>query len=328
MTNHNLLFFLLCTNLALAILDAEPPLKRAGRGREDHLDTDLGRQQPSRDCDFAVGEWVFDGSFNALDFLSKIRMKRVMLVGDSIMRSQWESLVCLVEAVIPTDRKLVSSDGPCVAFHALDFEASIEFAWAPFLVELTDDGHNRRVLHLDTIEDNAKYWRDVDVLLFDSAHWWTHSGKWSSWDFYMEEGRLFKELNPMVAYEKGLTTWAKWVDMNLNPRKTRVMFRSASARHNRENGWQCYKVREPVVYLGYGPGVPRQLEVVREVLEKMSFPVYLLDVSRMSALRRDGHPSVYMASPDMQRRMGSDCSHWCLPGVPDSWNEMLYALLL
>ncbi|KAI0496864.1 hypothetical protein KFK09_023188 [Dendrobium nobile] len=49
----------------------------------------------------------------------------------------------------------------------------------------------------------------------------------------MEEGRLFKELNPMVAYEKGLTTWAKWVDMNLDPRRTRVMFRSASARHNR-----------------------------------------------------------------------------------------------
>jgi hypothetical protein len=20
-----------------------------------------------------------------------------------------------------------------------------------------------------------------------------------------------------------------------------------------------------------------------------------------------------------------DCSHWCLPGVPDSWNELLYA---
>jgi len=42
-----------------------------------------------------------------------------MLVGDSIMRNQWESLVCLVEAVIPVERKLVSSDGLSVAFNAL-----------------------------------------------------------------------------------------------------------------------------------------------------------------------------------------------------------------
>lgn len=57
--------------------------------------------------------------FNALDFLGKMRGKRVMLVGDSIMRNQWESLVCLVEAVIPVERKLLSSDGQTTAFQAL-----------------------------------------------------------------------------------------------------------------------------------------------------------------------------------------------------------------
>lgn len=42
-----------------------------------------------------------------------------MLVGDSIMRNQWESLVCLVESVVPTDRKTVTYAGPTMAFHAL-----------------------------------------------------------------------------------------------------------------------------------------------------------------------------------------------------------------
>lgn len=42
-----------------------------------------------------------------------------MLVGDSVMRNQWESLVCLVEAVIPGDKKLLSSNGAAVAFHAM-----------------------------------------------------------------------------------------------------------------------------------------------------------------------------------------------------------------
>jgi hypothetical protein len=26
--------------------------------------------------------------------------------------------------------------------------------------------------------------------------------------------------------------------------------------------------------------------------------------------------------------MVQDCSHWCLPGIPDSWNELLYSTLL
>lgn len=57
--------------------------------------------------------------------------------------------------------------------------------------------------------------------------------------------------------------------------------------------------------------------------------VDLLNVTQMSVRRKDGHMSIYYLGQDhtaaMQRQ---DCSHWCLPGVPDSWNEILYALLL
>ncbi|KAM7532276.1 hypothetical protein LguiB_035686 [Lonicera macranthoides] len=286
------------------------------------------------DSDYEKWRWKPQGCsiprFDALDFLGRMRGKRIMLVGDSIMRNQWESLVCLVQSVIPVARKTVTYDGPSMAFHALDFEASVEFSWAPLLVELKKGG-NKRILHLDLIEENAKYWKGVDVLVFDSAHWWTHSEKYSSWDFLMEGNRIFRNLNPMVAYQKGLLTWAKWVDLNLDPRKTRVIFRSMSPRHNRENGWKCYNQREPLGYASH-PHVPEQLQVLKGVLRRMGFPVYLQDITTISALRRDGHPSIYaraMGQEEKQhlRDYNSDCSHWCLPGVPDIWNEMLSALL-
>lgn len=57
--------------------------------------------------------------FNALKFLGKMRKKRIMLVGDSIMRNQWESLVCLVQSVIPTHRKTLTYNGPTMSFHSL-----------------------------------------------------------------------------------------------------------------------------------------------------------------------------------------------------------------
>lgn len=49
----------------------------------------------------------------------------------------------------------------------------------------------------------------------------------------MQGKSLFKDMNPMIAYQKGLSTWARWVDLNLDPSRTRVIFRSMSPRHNR-----------------------------------------------------------------------------------------------
>jgi len=72
------------------------------------------------------------------------------------------------------------------------------------------------------------------------------------------------------------------------------------------------------------------VDVLSELKNKSKFlNPDLLNVTQLSTRRRDGHASIYYLGPDgtapMQRQ---DCSHWCLPGVPDSWNELLYALLL
>lgn len=48
----------------------------------------------------------------------------------------------------------------------------------------------------------------------------------------------------------------------------------------------------------------------------------LLDIYSLSLLRPDGHPNVYR-----EKGKSNDCLHWCLPGVPDTWNEILMAML-
>lgn len=47
------------------------------------------------------------GRFNAEIALKKLRGKRMMFVGDSLQRGQWQSFVCMVEWLIPEDKKSI-----------------------------------------------------------------------------------------------------------------------------------------------------------------------------------------------------------------------------
>ncbi|CAM8993826.1 unnamed protein product [Rhodiola kirilowii] len=63
--------------------------------------------------------------------------------------------------------------------------------------------------------------------------------------------------------------------------------------------------------------------VAERVIAEMKTHVFYLNITKMTSFRKDGHPSIFRPFGKAQ-----DCSHWCLPGVPDSWNELLYAALV
>lgn len=73
------------------------------------------------------------------------------------------------------------------------------------------------------------------------------------------------------------------------------------------------------------------MKIVDEVLKEMQVPVKLLNVTRLTNFRKDGHPSIYGKNVTAGKKVSTrrqDCSHWCLPGVPDAWNELIYATLV
>ncbi|KAI9185684.1 hypothetical protein LWI28_009657 [Acer negundo] len=61
---------------------------------------------------------------------------------------------------------------------------------------------------------------------------------------------------------------------------------------------------------------------VKTVISSMAKPAYLLDITLLTQPRKDGDPSVYTGSTLV------DYSHWCLAGVPDTWNYLLHAALV
>lgn len=93
----------------------------------------------------------------------------------------------------------------------------------------------------------------------------------------------------------------------------------------------CFRETSPAVgMLNPGP-YSDQVKVLQSVIKDMANPPYLLDITTLSELRKDGHPSIYSGSLSPAQKANpeiSDCSHWCLPGVPDTWNILFYTALL
>lgn len=52
-----------------------------------------------------------------------------------------------------------------------------------FLVDLVQDKEKGRILKLDTISTGVR-WKEVDVLIFNTFHWWTHTGKTQTYSHF------------------------------------------------------------------------------------------------------------------------------------------------
>ncbi|KAG8386458.1 hypothetical protein BUALT_Bualt03G0150800 [Buddleja alternifolia] len=267
--------------------------------------------------------------FSGQDFLRRFQGKRIMFVGDSLSLNQWQSLTCMLHAALPKSNFKLQKTGNLSTIYVPDYNMSLLLSRNAFLVDLVVDAKKGRILKLDSIK-NGDSWKGFDMLIFNTWHWWLHKGSQKPWDYIQQGDKLYKDMDRLVAFSEGLKTWSKWVDSNINPSKTQVFFQGISPTHyngaewNATKGTTCKGETQPIGGPVYPGGALPPVAVVKGVLSNMTTAVGLLDVTTLSQLRKDGHPSVY----GIGGQKGNDCSHWCLAGVPDTWNQLLYGILI
>ncbi|OMO56101.1 PC-Esterase [Corchorus olitorius] len=263
--------------------------------------------------------------------------KIVAFIGDSLSRQQFQSMMCMLTGGEETRdvEDLARQYGWAVhhggwAYRFKSTNTTILHAWSARLCDgeriNASDPNTLFAMHLDRqpafIRNNIDH---LGVLVINTAHHWSElkmnedkqviflNGKPLK-DKYLlkiENARIFK-VNNIV----------KWLDSKLASHPNlQVFFRTTSPKHFFKGEWNTGGTCDNTIPLTRGTEVLQEESMDKVVADAVNGTrVKILDITALSDLRDEAHISHYGRKP-------MDCLHWCLPGVPDTWNELLSALV-
>ncbi|EXB40948.1 hypothetical protein L484_020681 [Morus notabilis] len=268
--------------------------------------------------------------------------KTIAFIGDSLGRQQFQSLMCMAtggeyspgvlnvgkEYGLIKARGAIRPDGWAYRFPKTN--TTILYYWSASLSDLVPLNASDIAMHLDRPPAFLrKYLHRFDVLVLNTGHHWNRGKlKANRWVMHVNGKPNEDRKRAEIANAKNFTIHSivKWVDSQLPSHPhLKAFFRTISPRHFLNGDWNTGGSCDSTTPLSSGSEVVQdgsRDSVVEGALKGTK--VKILDITALSELRDEGHISRYSirGTPGV-----NDCLHWCLPGIPDSWNELLIAQL-
>ncbi|XP_022153835.1 protein trichome birefringence-like 14 isoform X2 [Momordica charantia] len=283
--------------------------------------------------------------FERSAFLRRMQNKTLAFIGDSLGRQQFQSLMCMLtggeespevedvggEYDLAKPPGALRPDGWVYRFP--NTNTTILYYWSATLSDLEPLNRSNPAtniaMHLDRPPAlMRKFLHRFDVLVLNTGHHWNRGKlQGNRWVMYAD-GKPVEEEKPLdMGLAKNLTVYSivRWLDsqLPLHRRNLKVFFRTISPRHFFNGDWNTGGSCDNMIPMSGGSEVVQDGSsdtVVESALKGTK--VKILDITAISQLRDEGHMSRYTRRAILNT---SDCLHWCLPGVPDTWNEVLIA---
>ncbi|XXG54446.1 hypothetical protein AAC387_Pa03g2321 [Persea americana] len=264
-------------------------------------------------------------------------------------RNQWQSLLCMLSSAIAEKDSIYEVNGNKITKHTgflifkfKSYNCTVEYCRSPFLVmqgQLPSGAPEKveMLLKLNVMDSSSLQWRDANILIFNTGYWWNHCKIKRSGCYFQIGNNVKTNMSIESAYRKSIETLFLWISREADSSRT-VIFRTYAPAHyrDRESVGHCHLKLKPEISSSLLLPSPSWAYLVNPIIELPSaidpelFSWEIMNVTQTTALRPDGHPSIYFlgatAGPAPLNKQ--DCRHWCLPGIPDTWNELLYACIL